>query len=130
MWIEYNSNPRAKRVGDCAVRAIARALNQTWDETYADLTIEGLILADMPDSNAVWGAYLSRNGWHRHIIPSDCPDCYSVEDFCNDHPKGTYILAISGHVVPVEDGNWIDSWNSCQEIPLYYWCKGECKHEL
>ena len=36
---------------------------------------------------------------------------------------GTYILALSGHVVCVQDGVIYDSWNSENEIPLYYWVK-------
>lgn len=125
MWINYNNNPKAKRVGDCAVRAIARALGQTWEDTFCDIVCQGLYMADMPSSNAVWGAYLKRNGWTRHIIPTDCEECYTVEDFCRDNPNGTYILALSGHVVCCEGGNHIDTWDSGQEYVVYYWCKEE-----
>ena len=48
---------------------------------------------------------------------------YTVEDFCQDNPQGTYILAIDGHVVCVQDGKFYDSWNSGKEIPIYYWSK-------
>ena len=27
MWIEYNPNPTGKQVGDCSIRAIAKALD-------------------------------------------------------------------------------------------------------
>ena len=30
-WIEYNPNPRRNRVGDCAIRAIAKATDQDWE---------------------------------------------------------------------------------------------------
>ena len=46
-------------------------------------------------------------------------------DFCNDHPKGAYILALSSHVVAVVDGCYYDTWDSGQEIPIYYWTKKE-----
>lgn len=42
----------------------------------------------MPNANSVWGAYLRYRGYERHFLPDDCPDCYSVENFCTDHQKG------------------------------------------
>ena len=33
MYIEYNPNPVAVKVGDCSVRAIAKALNMGWEAT-------------------------------------------------------------------------------------------------
>lgn len=77
----------------------------------------------MPSSNAVWGAYLRSHGFVRDIIPMECPDCYTVSDFARDHPTGTFVLALRGHVVCVRDGCVFDSWNSLAEIPLYYWHK-------
>lgn len=120
-YAEYNPNPAGKSVGDCTIRAISKALDQTWEETYAGICLQGFEMKDMPSSNAVWGAYLRRNGFRRYVIPDTCPDCYTVEDFAIEHPRGTYILALSGHVVCVRDGDWHDTWQSGNEIPLYYW---------
>lgn len=47
----------------------------------------------------------------------------TVKDFCKENPIGTYILAISGHVVAVIDGDYFDTWDSGEEIPIYYWKK-------
>lgn len=125
MWKRYNPNPRASRVGDCTVRAISKLTNQTWNDTYLDLCAYGLILCDMPSSNAVWGAYLRDRGYRRNALDNSCPDCYCVADFAHDHQHGKYLLAISGHVVSVENGDWYDTWDSGQEIPQYYWHKEE-----
>jgi len=35
----------------------------------------------------------------------------------------THILALSGHVVCVMDGDYYDTWDSGGEVPLYYWRK-------
>ena len=80
-------------------------------------------MGDMPSSNAVWGAYLRSKGFRREIIPDTCPECYTVADFAAEHPRGEYILALSGHVVCVEDGIIFDTWDSTGQIPLYYWFK-------
>ena len=125
MWHRYNPNPASARVGDCTVRALTVALNCDWDKVYSQLYVYGFQCCDMPSANHVWGAMLKANGFTRHIIPSECPDCYTVEDFCRDHPKGMYILALSGHVVAVNNGEYYDSWDSGGEIPLYYWTREE-----
>ena len=123
MYVSYNANPEGNKVGDCTVRAISMALNQPWEATYAGVAVEGMRMLDMPSANAVWGSYLRKKGCVREIIPNTGPDCYTVEDFCRDNPNGTYILALSGHVVAVIDGKYYDTWDSGDEIPIYYWCR-------
>ena len=121
---QINLNPEHKRVGDCTVRAIAAGTGKSWEDIYAALALEGYLLRDMPTANYVWGSYLRKCGWKRTTLPDNCPDCYSVADFADDHPQGTYILALATHVLCVRDGDWIDSWDSGDETPLYYWQKG------
>lgn len=120
-FVRYNPNPVHKHVGDCAVRAISKALGQDWETTYVGIALEGFLLCDLPSANHVWGAYLKRRGFTRNVIPDSCPECYTVADFAADHPHGTYILAISGHVVCVCYGDWYDTWDSGEEVPLFYW---------
>ncbi len=116
----YNNNPSGKRVGDCTVRAISKALGQTWEQTYVGLALQGFVMGDMPSADHVWGAYLRKHGFSRRILPDTCPDCYTVEDFAADHPRGVYLLAIPGHVVCVADGDHYDTWDSGGEVPVYF----------
>lgn len=125
MWKFYNPNPNASNVGDCTVRALSKALGQTWETTYAGLSSFGFAMCDMPSANHVWGAYLRKKGFCRSLIDDKGNDRYTVSDFCRDNPTGCYILAIQGHVVCVMDGDYYDSWDSGNEIPLYCWQK--CK---
>ena len=125
MYSYYNANPYKIRVGDCVIRAISKALNQPWQDTYIDLTIQGYLMGDLLSSNAVWGAYLKSKNFTRDIISNDCPECYTIEDFCNEHPKGTYIIGTGTHAVCVEDGCVFDTWNSSGEVPIYFYYKGE-----
>ena len=119
-WAEYNPNPMARRVGDCAVRAVAAAVGTDWETAYMMLAVNGLQMADMPSSDSVWGATLRQRGFYREAIPNTCPVCYTAEDFCNDHPEGTFVLAFGGHVAAVVDGHLLDTWDSSKEIPQYY----------
>ena len=124
-FIFYNPNPDKKLVGDCVIRAISIVMNQDWEKTYLDIALQGYTMKDMPSAKHVWGAYLHNRGFKRYVVPDTCPDCYTVEDFCEDFPTGTYLLAIGTHVVAVQDGNYFDTWDSGNEVPMYYWQKEE-----
>ena len=123
-WIPYNPNPIRNRVGDCTVRAITKATGEDWDTIYTHLCFYGFICKDMSLANDVWGKYLRKRGFKRYLVDDKDKDYYTVNDFCQDHPTGTYILAIDGHVVCVVDGKYYDTWDSGGEIPIYYWTKG------
>ena len=125
MYEQFNPNPKAARVGDCTVRAISKALGWTWEKTYIKLCAMGLEMADMPNANAVWGAFLKRQGFERYIVPNNCPNCYTVRQFADDHQSGTYVLALSGHVVCCMNGCYYDSFDSGDENLIYYWTRGE-----
>lgn len=125
MHIYYNPNPSGARVGDCAVRALCKALDAEWMDIYTSLCSYGVMHCDLPSSNAVWGHFLRDNGYKRQLIPERCPACYTVRDFASEHSKGVYILATNGHVLTVVDGDYYDSWDSGDEVPVYYWMKGE-----
>ena len=124
-WIKRNSNPSNRHVGDCTVRALTKALDKSWEDAYCGIALYGFMMGDMPSNNGVWGAYLKRNGFRRCMLPNDCPDCYTVEDFCQEHAKGTFVVAVSGHVLTVVDGDAYDSWNSLAENPIYYFEREE-----
>lgn len=124
-YIFYNPNPVGRTVGDCAIRAISKALDMTWETAYISIAINGYSMGDMPSSDSVWGATLRQNGFYRKSISDKCPDYYTAEDFCRDHPYGVYVLGFGGHVATVIDGNIYDSWDSSKEIPQFYWYKKE-----
>ena len=120
-FVYYNPNPVGRSVGDCAVRAIAKALDIDWESAYMKLVSNGLLMGDMPNSDAVWGSVLRQNGFYREEVSNYCPDCYTAEDFAYDHDNGIYVLSFGNHVSTVVDGYIYDSWDSSMEIPQYYW---------
>ena len=122
-YIEYNPNPEGKRTDDCVVRALSKVLGYDWEKTYADLSVQGMQYHDLWNKNYVWINYLRKAGYNRAIIPNTCPDCYTIRQFCYDHPKGTYILATGAHVVTAIDGDYYDTWDSGNEVPIYYYTR-------
>ena len=127
MFIEYNPNPRGINTGDCVIRAICKAFDKEWEKVYMELTIKGLEKAMWGDTNAVWEKYLKEHGFEQIVIPDTCPECYTIADFADDHPIGTFIVATGTHVVCVQDGNYFDTWDSGGQIPSYYFEVKETK---
>ena len=61
MFIEENLNPNTSNVGDCVIRAISKAMNKSWEDTYIDIVVQGFLHSDMPSSNHVTTA--SATAW-------------------------------------------------------------------
>lgn len=120
-WKQWNPNPAGRNVGDCAVRAVAKALGVDWETAYVMISMAGYQMGDVISSNSVWGAVLRKRGFYRHVVPNTCPACYTVGQFADDHPDGVYVVGTGNHVVTVVDGIVYDSWDSRSEIPVYYW---------
>ena len=123
MWIKFNPNPCGRNVEDCTIRALCAALEISWDEGHDLLAEASKAMCDMQHSSAALGAILRRNGFYRHAIPNDVPDDYTAQEFAYDHPRGVYVLGFGGHVATAIDGDIYDSWDSRNEIPMYYWSK-------
>lgn len=123
MYIPFNENPLENDTGDCTIRAISLATNQSWVETYIGVCVQGLLLCKMPSNNDVWGAYLQYKGFIYETIPNFCPFCYTVKEFCRENNKGTYLLGTGTHVIYAKDGDYYDSWDSGNVIPIICWRK-------
>lgn len=119
---KININPLQKSTGDCVIRAISLLLDKSWDEVYIMLCVYGYMMKDWGNSNSVWDRYLRDQGFKKYLIPDTCPDCYTIYDFCKDNPVGDYLLSTGTHVVCVKNGGvLLDSWDSSNEVPLFYY---------
>ena len=125
MWKEYSNNPVGRRVGDCSVRAISKALDMGWEAAYIALVINGLQMGDMPSSNSVIGSVLRQHGFRRMNLPDDCPACFTVSEFAEENPKGVYVAGTGNHVVTIIDEDWYDSWDSGSEPIQFVWYRKE-----
>ena len=122
-YVHYNPNPAGRYVGDCSVRAVAKALDVSWDDAYKMMCDRGFQMGDMPSADSVWGSVLKEHGFQRNVIPNLCPSCYTAAMFCRDHEHGVYVLGFGSHVATVVNGKLYDSWDSEEQIPVYYWRK-------
>ena len=121
MWKEYNPSPVGRKTGDCAVRAVAKAIDTDWETAYALLAMNGFAMGMMPNEPAVFAATLRKNGFYRQAIPNTCSDCYTVEDFAKDNPDGVSVLATGTHAVTIVDGDIYDMYDSSALIPITVW---------
>lgn len=120
MWKPYNPNPDGIKTIDCTVRAICAVTGWNWFRSFDTLCERGREMLDMPSSDRVWWSVLEDLGFRYHHIKNRCPACYTVEDFARDHPTGVYVLGPNEHAVAVISGDWWDSWDSGQSVPIYY----------
>lgn len=123
MYKFFNPNPERLLVDDCVIRAICKITGKDWEQVYTELFVEGLKFHDWPWRNFIWSNYLLSNGFEQNLLPDTCPRCFTVKDFCREFPVGEYILAIGDHVVAVVDGDYYDTRDSGDEVPVYYWKK-------
>lgn len=125
MFKQINLNPLGKSTGDCVIRALSVLLTRSWNEIYLLLCVYGYMLKDWGSSNSVWDRLLKDEGFKKSMIPDTCPDCYTIKDFCTDigNDGRRYLVATGSHVVAVINGFYYDSWDSGDEIPLYYYWK-------
>lgn len=121
----YNPNPFQRHIDDCTQRALAKALGVDWETAHVildNMSIQMGYTAD--DKNVFWGV-LRKYGFDREVIPNTCPDCYTAEDFCMEHPKGTYVLLFGNHVATVIDGVIYDTADIRKMTPYFYYSKKE-----
>ena len=125
MYEYYNPNPLQLHVGDCEARALTKVLGITWDMAMVMLSNAAIQMAHTPTDKIVFNAVLRGNGFEREAVPNTCPDCYTAEDFVNEHFKGTYVLCFGDHVVAAVDGVIYDTWDCRKEVVHFYWHKKE-----
>jgi len=122
-YVFYNPNPVGRFTMDCMPRALTKALDIDWDTASVLLCNAAINMATVECSNETLTAVLRQHGFYREVISNDCPDCYTAEEFCNDNPKGIYILGFWGHVCCAINGTLYDTTDTRKEVPIYFWYK-------
>ena len=121
MWIKTNPNPCGRYVGDCAVRAVAVALDISWEGAFDLLADAARNMCDMPSSNSVIGAVLRMHGFRMSAVPEVC----TIAEFVSEHPYGTKVMFTTGHVATAIGENVYDVWDSTNEYVQFIWYRKE-----
>lgn len=116
--------PNTHKCGDCHVRAVAKATDKTWLETFDGLHATARINQDPLGSCENITEYLKPLGFTWHAIKAEKGKKKpTVAEFAKEHPDGKYVLRVSNHVVGAEGGKYYDIWD-CGDKSLYgYWEK-------
>ena len=119
--VDQMQSESVRQTGDCVIRAIAIATDQSWRRVYRQLCDLGEKHADLPNSNMIWGMYLRERGARQFLLPESCPDCITVQAFCERYPEGIYVIGTGDHAVACIDGDYYDSFDSGILTPTYFW---------
>ena len=110
--------------GDCAIRAVARALNCSWTDSLTKLYEDGLKIKDTPSSRESIDGVLKQNGFKWvPTSPKRGEKRPTVSKFCESHPDGTYVFNVSSHIVTGVNGKYYDIWDSGDKSLYGYWVK-------
>ena len=132
-YYEYtNVNPKNKFGGDCVIRAIANACNQSWEVTVREMTELGIKMGFVVNDDHVMIKYLLNKGFIQSKEPRDvCNRKMSVKDWMNEEQiyegnHKTVIVAVVGshHVTCIKNGKVQDIWNCSNRTMHRYWYKG------
>lgn len=123
----YNANPKNKIGGDCVVRAISTALDQSWEQTVRELTEVGIKIGYVLNDKHTYDKYLKEKGWIKCKQPKTSDNMkISGVDFCNKIAlkNEKYIAHIgSHHIVAIIDKKINDIWDSSDGKIGNYWVK-------
>lgn len=124
-FIKNNLNPKNKKRGDCVVRAIAHATNQSWDAVFTDLCKIAFNLKAMPNDKVTCEKYLALLGFTKHKQPRK-PDNtkYTVGEIDKVITKHKIaILSVAHHLTVVDYGTVYDLWDCRNKTVGNYWTR-------
>ena len=117
-----NNNPKGIKAGDCVVRSISLASEETWDNVYVGLCELGLKLKDMPNNKRVFEKYLQIKGYEKLKMPKHEDNTrYNVKELARELPHGNYIVSVANHLTCIIDGVIHDTWNCVHKSVGNYW---------
>lgn len=126
VYFQPNDKDLKDRVGDCAIRAICKATNQTWLETFDGLCEYARNAQCLPNQEPAYKPYLEIKGWHYISIAKkkmSVSDVAKMFTLC-DSPFILYIrTGYRTHMVTIQGGKYFDTWDSGNKLVYGYWSK-------
>ena len=114
MYTYYNAHPKGLLVGDCVKRAIAKAANMDYMEVQRELNRYKKVTGAKSYNSDYNPHKYVENVLHgvKYSFPAKAgKKRMTPEQFCQDYPRGHFILNMAGHWTCVIDGVIYDTWN-------------------
>ena len=124
MFKYYNAHPRKLSVDDCVKRSIALSTGISYLEVQKGLNDHKKITGvkkfyNNPNPESYMEKVL---GFERVVVaPKEDGTRVTAEEFAKLHPRGRYVISISGHWSTCIDGIIYDTWDCSQESVLSYY---------
>lgn len=130
---QINVNPKQNKVGDCVIRAIAYATDQTWERVFDDLCAIARKKCRMPNDDKVYAEYLKKLGWEQMKQPRKQDNTkFTVQEFvdeyvydCEDSNRNNarHICRVAHHLTCVSYAELYDTWNCGHKTVGKWWRK-------
>ena len=118
MYKEFNKHPKGIKTSDCVVRAISTALDIDYLECRRQLNKakNDLGFGSYKDTKFLYKYF---DGYPRLIFKAIKGEPrLKGSDFCELHPKGSFVLKMAGHLSACIDGLILDTWD-CSYRSVY-----------
>lgn len=128
-FVKLNLNPNNENIGDCVIRAIAKAYNIKYEDVVNEFKNYNLLPNEDGDQVTNFaGLWYNLSRIMEHYGYEDYIEGYlldrpMVRDFIKDHPTGTYIIGLAKpqHLTVVVDGTLYDTWDCTGKIIEEVW---------
>ena len=121
MFKYSNPHPNGKLVKDCVKRAIVHATGKDYMQVQRELNnLKKITRCGKFNDNKNWKYYLEKIlKLNKLSFPAiQGQSRMNGERFCEEFPKGKYILRMAGHLTCCIDGIIYDTWD-CSEKCVY-----------
>lgn len=121
-----SGNPKNWYVNDSAVRAVACALNLSWEESFSKLCDAAKELYDIPTSRQTIDKVLTDEGFQFVTLgkPSKGASRPIVKEFVGKYPDNVVVLNLADYFVTMKEDNIWDVSDKCLKSSIYsYWYK-------
>lgn len=116
VYYQPNDKDVKDKVGDCQIRALAKALNKTWLEVFdlitpicREMQVMDIFSCDLKKTKE---ALASLGFKYTGVSNKRGTRRPTVDSFAKDHKQGIYLATVAHHVVAVVDGKYYDTWDS------------------
>ena len=121
----FQPNKKKKKACDCAIRAIAKALNISWVEAFDLLAEEARKQQDSINSREVYGqVLLNHNFIYNKLAIKKGSKRPKVFEAAKQLKNQIAVFNVANHVVTAQNGKYYDIWDSGDCCLYGYYTKG------